>query len=113
MRAMKYVVKSAVRTTVTLGAALVLFTGVSGSAHAAGGEFRYVNVNQDDFTLENPENRTCFLLLSGARRAENTTNARATLFAERDCEGLTTRVMQPGQSAVFPAAAAPHSVRFG
>ncbi|MBT2452709.1 hypothetical protein J7F03_37855 [Streptomyces sp. ISL-43] len=112
MRAMKYVVKSAVRTTVTLGAALALFTGLSASAHAAGGEFGYVNVNEDDFTLENPVNGECFLLLSGARKVENATNARASLFAERDCEGPSARVMRPGESAHF-GSAAPHSVRFG
>ncbi|MFD9306377.1 hypothetical protein ACFWCB_27590 [Streptomyces sp. NPDC060048] len=112
MRAMKYVVKSAARTTVTLGAALVLFTGLSTSAQAAGGAFQYVNVNADDFSLENPVSGECFLLVSGAREADNSTDARASLFEERDCEGAPARVMRPGQSATF-GAAVPHSVRFG
>ncbi|MFZ3474190.1 hypothetical protein ACODT3_05170 [Streptomyces sp. 4.24] len=112
MRATKHVVKNAVRTAVTLGAALTLLTGLSAGAHAAGGEFRYVNVNEDDFTLENPVNGECFLLLSGARTAENATDARASLFAERDCEGPSMLVMRPGQSARF-GAAVPRSVRFG
>ncbi|WP_328302181.1 hypothetical protein OG389_32130 [Streptomyces sp. NBC_00435] len=112
MRALRYALKSAVRTTVTVGAALTLCMGLSTSAHAAAGEFRYVNVNEDDFTLENPVNGECFLLVSGARSARNATNARASLFAERDCEGPSALVLRPGTLARF-AAAVPHSVRFG
>lgn len=108
MRVMKY----AVRTAVTIGTALTLFTGLATSAHAAGGEFTYVNVNGDDFVLENPANNECFLLLSGAIRARNGSNTRAALFAERDCEGPSQLVLRPGVSARF-GAAVPHSVRFG
>ncbi|MFE2287472.1 hypothetical protein ACFXDJ_25285 [Streptomyces sp. NPDC059443] len=109
---MKRTARNAVRTAVAIGAALTLFTGLSTSAQAAGGEFRYVNVNEDDFTLENPTSGECYLLLSGAKRAENATNARASLFTERGCEGGAALVMRPGTSANF-GASVPHSVRFG
>ncbi|WP_371619042.1 hypothetical protein [Streptomyces sp. NBC_00454] len=112
MRAMKRAARNAVRTAVVIGAALTLFTGVSTSAQAAGGEFRYVNVEGDDFTLENPANGECYLLLSGARRAENATGARASLFTERGCEGGAALVMRPRGSANF-GSVVPHSVRFG
>lgn len=104
--------KNAVRTVVTAGAALVLCTGLTTSAHAATGAFTYVNVNEDDFVLQDPVSGECYLLVSGATRAENATNARASIFAERDCEGPSMRVMGPRASAHF-GPALPHSVRFG
>ncbi|AWZ08966.1 MULTISPECIES: hypothetical protein [unclassified Streptomyces] len=68
-------------------------------------------MNEDDFALENPVKGECFLLRSGARSAENATNARASLFAERDCEGPSMLVTRPGRSARF-GTAVPRSVRF-
>ncbi|MCA6091120.1 hypothetical protein LE181_02905 [Streptomyces sp. SCA3-4] len=103
--------KNALRPAVAVGAALALFTGMSTSAQAATGDFTYINVNGDDFTLHAPENGECFLLVSGARSANNRTNTRATVFAEQGCEG-SRLVMQPGTSVNF-GAAVPHSVMFG
>ncbi|MEU1818813.1 hypothetical protein ABZ543_27030 [Streptomyces roseifaciens] len=103
--------RNVVRTAVTLGAALALFTGLSTSAQAATGDFTYVNANEDDLTLHNPKNGECFLLVSGARRAANRTNTKATVFAEHGCEG-SRLTMQPNTSMTF-GGADPHSVMFG
>ncbi|MFC5144799.1 hypothetical protein [Streptomyces aureoversilis] len=103
--------RNVVRTAATIGAALALFTGLSTSAQAATGDFTYVNVNEDRFTLHNPQNGECFLLISGARSAANHTNTKATVFAEHGCEGARM-TMQPNTSVNF-SSAAPHSVMFG
>ncbi|MBZ4323394.1 hypothetical protein [Streptomyces huiliensis] len=100
-----------VRAAVAVGAAAALFCGMSTSAQAATGDFTYVNVNEDDFTLHNPANGECFLLLSGAKSATNRTNATATLFEEQGCEG-SRLTMPPGTSANFGGNAR-HSVMFG
>ncbi|MFD0385527.1 hypothetical protein ACFQ2B_34185 [Streptomyces stramineus] len=95
---------------VTIGTALALFTGVSGSAQAATGDFLYTNVNGDEFTLHNPASGECFLLVSGARSAFNRTTSRASLFTEHGCEGARL-LMQPNTSASFTGNV-PHSVMF-
>ncbi|MFI0740476.1 hypothetical protein ACH4PU_20650 [Streptomyces sp. NPDC021100] len=100
-----------VRAAIALGTAAALFCGLSTGAQAATGDFTYVNVNGDDFTLHDPANGECFLLVSGARSAANHTNATATLFAEQSCEG-SGLTMPPNTSASF-GGAAPHGVRFG
>ncbi|MBC2877263.1 MULTISPECIES: hypothetical protein [Streptomyces] len=100
-----------VRAAIALGTAAALCCGLSTSAQAATGDFTYVNVNGDDFTLHAPANGECFLLVSGAGSAVNRTNATATVFAEQGCEG-SHLTMPPGTSANF-GSAAPHSVMFG
>ncbi|EMF00432.1 hypothetical protein J7W19_07230 [Streptomyces mobaraensis NBRC 13819 = DSM 40847] len=100
-----------VRTAVAIGAAAALFCGMSANAQAATGDFTYVNVNGDDFTLHSPVDGECFLLVSGARSAANRTNATATVFAEQGCEG--SRVTMPPHTSTDFGGSAPHSVMFG
>ncbi|MGK5642765.1 hypothetical protein ACSNOK_31310 [Streptomyces sp. URMC 126] len=100
-----------VRAAVAVGTAAALFCGTSAGAQAATGNFTYVNVNGDDFTLHDPANGECFLLVSGAKSAVNHTNATATVFAEHGCEG--SRVTMPPNTSVSFGGTAPHSVRFG
>ncbi|MEU9717916.1 hypothetical protein [Streptomyces sp. NPDC047976] len=95
----------------TIGAAFVLLTGLSGSAQAAAGDFTYVNVNGDDFTLHDPRNGECFLLVSGASSAVNRTNTKATVFVDHGCEE-SSETMQPNTSVTF-SGTNPHSVMFG
>ncbi|WP_171164034.1 hypothetical protein [Streptomyces sp. I05A-00742] len=99
------------RTAAVLGAALTLSLGLSPDARAATGDFTYINVNGDDFTLHNPQDGECFLLISGAQSATNSTDRRATLFSEQGCEGPLL-VMERGTSATF-GSNVPHGVTFG
>lgn len=100
------------RMSVAFGAALVLSAGQVADAQAATGDFSYVNVNGDDFTLHDPPNGECFLLVGGAQSAANHTDSRAVLYSEHGCEGGARLVMERGTSARF-GASVPHSVMFG
>ncbi|OAR24634.1 hypothetical protein A8W25_19880 [Streptomyces sp. ERV7] len=89
---------------------LCLSATLAPGAQAATGDFTYVNVNDDDFTLHNPESGECLLLVSGAKSATNGTGGRAVLFADQGCEE-PLGVMARGTSSRF-IARVPHSVRF-
>ncbi|GGY01218.1 hypothetical protein [Streptomyces hiroshimensis] len=102
------------RVATTVGAALVLATGLSTSAQAATGQFDYASANGEDLTFDNPRNGECFLLVGGALRADNDTDTRATFYEEPgDCESRVVGTLQPHMARSFQGGTIPHSVKFG
>ncbi len=102
------------RVVVTVGAALVLATGLSTSAQAATGHLAYRSTNGEELTLDNPHNGECFLLVSGARRADNNSDTRATFYEEPgDCESPVVGTLQPRTARSFEGGTIPRSVKFG
>lgn len=103
------------RIAVTAGAALVLATGLTTSAQAASGSFGYKSTGGDMFTLNDPQNGECFLLIQGgAQVAENDTDTRATFYAEPgDCESAVVATLPPGMAKNFDGGTIPRSVQFG
>ncbi|MBT2208030.1 MULTISPECIES: hypothetical protein [Actinomadura] len=100
------------RTTAIIAAALTLPLGAfPADAHAATGTFFYHSPESGDLEINNPDDGECRLLLQGADRARNATNATATLFSDRGCED-THSTLRPGQSRTFTPPNLPHSVIF-
>lgn len=99
------------RVALAAGAVLTLSLGLPTTAQAATGNFTYVNVNGEEFTLPSPEEGVCYLLHSGAHTVINHTDRRATVFPEYGCAG--TAITLPSGSAVNGASFVAQSVRFG
>ncbi|MFF0561476.1 hypothetical protein [Streptomyces sp. NPDC004266] len=92
----------------------MLATGLATGAQAATGPLDYVSADGDEYTLEDPADGECFLLVGGARTANNGTNARATFYEEPgDCESQTLGTLQPGMARSFEGGTLPRAVRFG
>jgi hypothetical protein len=98
------------RTTVAAAVgALALIVSVPGSASAAVGEFTYVYTDMHGSpqtgTLTHPKSRECITLVEAAgeyvppaHSPRNRTNATATVFTGRDCDG-DHYSLRPGGSA--------------
>lgn len=99
------------RITLTVGIALALGVTCVTSAQAATGTLTYVSVTGDDFTLSDPENGECYLLLHGATWVDNGTDTHAQLYSDRGCEEPMAS-LPPGTAGGFDPTV-PHSVRFG
>ncbi|MFI6006720.1 hypothetical protein ACIA98_41355 [Streptomyces sp. NPDC051366] len=102
------------RVAVTVGAALVLVTGLSASAQAATGQFDYASANGEELTIDAPDNGECYLLVAGALRADNDTDTRATIYegpGDRDSPVVGT--LQPSMARSFEGGTIPRSVKFG
>lgn len=100
------------RTALTVSAALILCTGLSTSARAATGELFYRSTDGEEFTITDPDNGECFLLVGGADRVSNMTDTRATLYTDHGCEENPTSLASHASRDFFPPLV-PHSIRFG
>ncbi|WP_242909346.1 hypothetical protein [Actinomadura terrae] len=99
-------------TTAIIATGLALPIGAfTANAYAATGTFFYHSPESGDLEINNPDDGECRLLLQGADRARNATNATASLFSDRGCENAHS-TLSPGQSKSFPASNLPHSVLF-
>ncbi|ARZ68391.1 hypothetical protein SMD11_2742 [Streptomyces albireticuli] len=103
------------RAVVTAGAALVLTTGLATSAQATTGHFSYASGSGEALGFDDPDDGECYLLVSGALRAENGTHAKATFYAEPgDCESAVVgSPLPPGMARSFQGGTIPRSVQFG
>ncbi|KAF9139892.1 hypothetical protein BG015_001871 [Linnemannia schmuckeri] len=77
----------------------------------ATGTLRYVNVNEDDFTINDPASGECFLLVSGAVHVDNGTGSVGTVYSDRGCEDVLGGPLAPGSARDF-GEPVPHSIKF-
>lgn len=109
-----YVLTRLGRIAGTVGAAFVMATGLATGAQAATGPLGYISADGDEYTLENPADGECFLLVGGARSVDNGTNARATFYEEPgDCGSRILGTLQPGMAWNFEGGTLPRAVQFG
>ncbi|MFJ3220444.1 hypothetical protein ACIPLC_31545 [Kitasatospora sp. NPDC086801] len=89
--------KSLGRTLVAVGAAAALCIGVPVNAQAAEGTFTYISNNQEH-TLENPENDRCYDLGRGVTELYNDTDTEVAVFLGAGCQDGVETVGAGGSS---------------